>query len=486
MDNCKLQCGVARNEIGVLDSERLNDPLYAKALVLDDGGRTRLAIIAMDAVGIGDFDLTEAFLPELKRRLADELRIDQVLVNASHTHTVGPMLRSEAEVLAQTVDAVRQAANDLVPVAVGSGSGYEDRIMINRTLRLKSGKAWTVRQSIPCPPDEEVAGFGPVDPEIGVIRIDRLNGSPLAVVYNFACHPLIGVADGKVTANYPGFASAVIEENTGAMALFLQGAAGDITEAAYKDNESPRDSGMVGRVLGAGVLAAWRQIAVCGGATLAAVSETVEFPRRTDIPGLLVELKAKQQELLRSLRFLSLNFKSFLPLYLKYRLDPEYPSDYSYRYMHAAQTGDPWLKDRDAANREQLDRYLENIHAMELLAKLEDDVATLERHQKINLDSASDSVAAELVAFRIGDAVLTGTPVEALAEVGLTVKKNSPFPKTFLAAYSNGYMHYGAMPEDYPKGGYEVTECFLAPGWCPVYLEAVQRMLCRLKAAEQP
>ena len=48
---------------------------------------------------------------------------------------------------------------------IGTGSGYEDRITINRTLRLKNGKSWTIRHTNPCPPDEEVAELGPIDPE---------------------------------------------------------------------------------------------------------------------------------------------------------------------------------------------------------------------------------------------------------------------------------------------------------------------------------
>ncbi len=65
----------------------------------------------------------------------------------------------------------------------GTGRGHEDRIIINRTLRVKNGLAWTVRHSNPCPPDEDVESLGPIDPEIGLLRVDRLDGGPLAVVY---------------------------------------------------------------------------------------------------------------------------------------------------------------------------------------------------------------------------------------------------------------------------------------------------------------
>ena len=77
----------------------------------------------------------------------------------------------------------------VIPVNVGVGTGYEDRIMENRRLKLKNGKEADVRHAYSLVPDEEVAGIGPVDPEIGILRLNRKDGRTLAVVYNFAVHP---------------------------------------------------------------------------------------------------------------------------------------------------------------------------------------------------------------------------------------------------------------------------------------------------------
>ena len=64
--------------------------------------------------------------------------------------------------------------------------------MENRRLKLKNGKEADVRHAYSLPPDEEVAEVGPIDPEIGILRLDRKDGRTLAVVYNFACHPIMG------------------------------------------------------------------------------------------------------------------------------------------------------------------------------------------------------------------------------------------------------------------------------------------------------
>jgi len=382
-----LCAGVARSNLTTDDKTAvINDPLYAKALVLDDG-KTRIVLITMDITAIGGRevgrgmldDVGEDFLPRLRNRIEHDLQIPgaNILVNASHTHPAGRLLCDDDQQLERTFDAVKRAVRNMIPVKLGVGVGYEDRIMVNRTLRLKNGEGWTIRQAIPCPRDEEVADIGPVDPEIGVIRIDGLDGKPMAVIYNFACHPLIGVPGGGITASYPGFASKVIEENMeGASAFFIQGAGGNITEVSYKDVTRPRDCETVGTLLGLSTLKAVREIQT-GDAVLGVISRTVEFPRRTDIPDRIKRLLDRQEELLKSLRFTSLNLKTFISLYIKYALDPKYPSDYAYRYIHAERRGSRELVDLDSLNKGNLEKYVNNIYAMEKLAKIRDDIATL-------------------------------------------------------------------------------------------------------------
>ncbi|MBN1344193.1 MAG: hypothetical protein JXQ73_16020 [Phycisphaerae bacterium] len=463
---------------------RVNDPLYAKALVLDDG-KVKVAIIAMDATAIGGIgDIGDDFLPKLRARIQGELGIpgDHVLVNASHTHLPGRLLCDAAEQVSRTFDAVRRAAGNLVPAKVGTGVGHEDRISMNRTLRLKDGKRWTIRHTNPCPPDEEVAGVGPMDPEIGILRVDRMDGRPLAVVYNFACHPYLGVPRGGVTADYPGFASKVIEEQLGdgAMALFLQGAGGDITQVLYKDVNRPRDAEPQGTMLGLSTLKTLRQIHTKP-ATISVISETLKLPRKSDFPQCIESLQGEQARLLASLRGTSLNFKTFLPLYMKHALHPDAPSYYSYRYLQAEKTGTDELSAIDAQNRGHLEKYLRNIHTMEKLARIQDQIATLQRHQAINTKAGEPTISTEIQGIKIGDFALITSPAEVLVEVGLNVKKASPHEHTFVAAFSNGYIHYGPPASEYGKGGYETTECLLAPQWQKLYEDKAKEILRRLR-----
>lgn len=479
-----LRAGVAKSDISrVEEGLRINDPVYSKVLVLDDG-TTQAVIIGMDVTAIGGIgEVTDAFLPELRGRIEGELGIPgkHVLVNASHNHPPLYFLCSHEEQVARTFDAVKRAQAAMVPVTAGAGSGEEARISMNRTLRLSDGTGWTIRHSNPSPPDNVVESVGPVDTEIGILRLDREDGSPLAVVYNFACHPYVTVPEGGVTADFPGFASKAIEENLpGAMAIFLQGAGGDITPILYKDVNRARDSAPEGRILGLTTLKAVRAIETKP-AGLRVVNEALPLPRKSDFDERVAELEAEQASLLKSLRGTSLNLKTFVPLYVRHLMDPEHPLDYKYRYLQSESIGEDEFTNIDNQNRSHLAKYVRNIHSMEKLARIQDKIATLRRHQKINHDSGEETVATEVQGIRIGDFVLVSSPTEMLSTVGMNVKNASPFEHTFVAAYSNGYIHYGPPASEYSMGGYEVTECLLDPEWQALYESKAAEVLKALE-----
>ncbi|MHC4872669.1 MAG: hypothetical protein ACYTFY_12575 [Planctomycetota bacterium] len=487
----KLRAGVAKSDITISSKcSVVSDPLYVKALVLDDGS-SRLAILSMDVTAIGGRDVScrmlddvgEDFLPDLRTHCEKELGIagSNILVNASHTHPPGKLLCEDEEQVERAFAAVKRASENMVEVQVGAGKGVEDRITINRTLRMKDGRHWTLRHSNPSPSDEDVAGVGEFDPEIGILRIDKLDGTPLAMLYNFACHPLFGDAKGSVTANYSGYASKVIEDylGEGAMAIFLQGAAGNIMDISFKDFNQPRQVEPLGTMLGLSALEAYRNIKVAD-KDLNIITETITVPRRGDIPAMVDLLKREQDELLKSLMGIPLNFRNFLPLYLQYSLNPDYPLADSYKYMQAEKIGSDDIEDIDEINKRNIDKYLQNIKTMEKLARIQDKIATLEKHKSINDNSGEDSIELEIQGIRIGDCVIITSPAEVLVEVGLNIKKASPYEHTFISAYSNGYAHYGCLEEDYLKGGYEVTECFLGAEWQKIFENKAAEIIARL------
>ena len=479
-DAAQLAAGVAKVDITHTKAGRVNDPLYVKALVLK-ADATTVAIVTIDAVAIAEIgSIGNDFLGTVRSRIEKELHIKpaNVLVTASHCHgVVCP------DVGQRTFQAVKEAARSLVPVRVGAGVGHEDRIMENRRLKLKNGTEADVRHAYSLPPDEEVAAVGPVDPEIGILRLDRNDGRTLAVVYNFACHPIQGVPSGGNTADLTGFASRAIEDNLsdGTIALFLQGCAGDINPVFYKDVDHPRDAMPLGHLLGLSALRALRKVQSKEDGRLKVLNETLELPR-ADLAPRIVTLEAEQKKLVQSLKGTSLNLKTFIPLFVKHRVSGEFPSYYSHRYLHDRAMGRDDLDRLDAENRSNMERYIHNIHAMEDLTRLQTNLALLRKHQAANAAAATRTIAVEVLGLRIGDFVLVTFPGEPSVQVGLNIKKASPHALTFVAGYTNGYIYYAPTAEQLRNAGaaQEDCDCLLAPAWQKRYEAKAAEMLRKL------
>lgn len=476
----QLRAGTAKVEITDREAGPVNDPLFVKALVLKSETTTAV-LITVDAVAIGEIGrIKNDYLPKVRSRLEKEFGIvpAHVLVNASHCHGIVC-----ADVDERTFQAVKRASQNMVPVKVGAGLGHEDRIMENRRLKLKSGREADVRHAYPLPPDDEVAEIGPVDPQIGLLRLDREDGRTLAVVYNFACHPIQGVASGGNTADIIGFASKVIEENSsdGTIALFLQGCAGDINPVDYKDVDHPRSAEPLGNTLGLSTMQALRKIQCRDDGRLTVINETIELPRG-DRSQRIAAMEAEQSRLLQSLKGTSLNLKTFLPLVVKYNVSAEFPSDYSHRYLHEAAVGRNDLRHLDAENRRNIQEYIQNIYVMEELTRLQTNMALLRKHQASLIESGKRTIEVELLAIRIGDFVLTTFPGELTVRIGLNIKKSSPYENTFVAGYTNGYIYYAPTAEQLRNvgGAQEDSDCILAPEWQQLYEDRAAAMLRKL------
>jgi hypothetical protein len=476
----QLWAGVAKVDITRTDAGPAHDPLYVKALVLRDDV-TAAVLVTVDAVAIAEIGWIEnSYLAAVRSRLQAELNIApaNVLINASHCH--GKVC---ADVEQRTIQAVREAWSTVVPVDVGVGRGREDRIMENRRLTLNNGGEADVRHAYALPPDEEVVGVGPIDPEIGLLRLDRTDGSTLAVVYNFACHPIQGVPNGGNTADITGFASRVIEDvlGEGAVALFLQGCAGDVNPVGYKDVDHPRDAEPLGTMLGLSTVRALKTIRSGPGGGLRLINETLALPR-ADLAPPIAALQAEQTRLLASLTGTSLNLKTFLALTVKYRLSPDFPSSDSHRYLHERMLGREALKALDEHNRAAMRRYVENIHIMEELTRVRENMALLEKHRARNEAAGERTIAVEVAGLRIGEFVLVTFPGELSVQIGLGIKERSPHRFTFVAGYTNGYIYYTPTEEQLRNvgGAQEDSDCLVAPGWQALYEAKAAELLQRL------
>lgn len=474
-----LRAGVAKVDV-TRPTARTGDPSYAKALVLSDG-KTTAVVVSIDVVAIGEIgSIKNDFLPNVRARVKEQLGIEpkNILMNASHCHSV---ISGDIEEL--TFQAIAKAQKNMVPVKAGVGTGSENRVQENRRIVLKDGTQIDVRHAYALPPDEEMAAVGPVDTEIGILKLDRLDGTPFALVYNFACHPIQGIPSGGNTADMSGFATQVIEDNLGhgAVALFVQGCGGDINPLAYKHVGMPHDAEPLGNLLGLSTLKAARQIKTDANAQLSMLNHTIGVPR-ADHSKRLAEMENEQAKLLKSLRGTSLNLRTFLNLKTRYQLSGEFPSEYAYRYLRDEQIGRDNLKKLDERNQADMEKYLRNIHTMESLTRLLINKALLEKHQARNSAADFKPLDVEVVGLRVGNFRLVTFPGEVTVPIGLNLKKASPFEHTFVAGYSNGYIYYCPTAEQLKNVGraQEDSDCLLAPEWQAMFEQKALEILKKL------
>jgi len=473
----KIRAGVAKLDITDRTAGLVNDPLYVKALVLDNG-LIKMVIITLDVVALEEIGpIKEGYLSKVRSQIQKELNIpaSNILINASHCHGI---VRADTDSL--TVQAVREALKNLLPVNVGAGTGYENRIMENRRYKMKDGSQTDARRAYSLPPDNELAEIGPIDPQIGICRLNKLNGETLAVLYNFAVHPIQGVPNGGNTADIIGFASKVIEDNLkGSMALFLQGCGGDINPVNYKGIDNPTDAEPLGNMLGLSILNALQSIKTVNDTEIKVFNEYLELPR-ANFAQRITTLEAEQRRILNSLRGTNINLKTFIALNTKYNSDSEYPSFYRQRYMQEEKQDRIDMIRLDSINRKDIENYRSNIYMMERLTRIRENLSLVKMHQ---LKSAGAStIKVEIMGVRIGNMRLITFPGELTVQLGLNIKKSAINENTFIAAYTNGYIYYAPTAEQLRNIGeaQEDSDTNLAPEWQMMFENKATEILRKL------
>jgi hypothetical protein len=461
-----LECGTAKVEITDRDAGPVNDPAFAKALVLRKDGITTV-ILTLDAVAVGEIGRVPAnFLPKLREKLNSDFNIQpaHVLVTASHCHAI-----VKPDLLTLALAAVREAVSQMAPSKAGMGVAYENRISENRRFTLLDGSEADMRRAYSMPKDGDVARVGPIDPEVGILKIEKPDGTPLAVVYNFACHPIMNPPSKGNSADFPGFSSKLIEDTLGhgAMAFFIQGCAGDINPIRYKDATSTPDAEPLGLMLAGSVIKSLHAIQTQSNPTLEMSTRQLRVPAAKNYDTRINLIETERQSLLNSLRPTNINFKSFLPLFIQHGIWPDAPSRHIQSYLHDQSQGRAPLKQQDADNKKAIESYLSNIEAMEKLTRLNTNLALLKKHQKHVQSLPERSLAAEICSLRVGEFRLITFPGELTVGVGLEIKKKAAPKQVFVAGYTNGYLYYAPTAAQLQNTGYAQEDCdtLLAPEW---------------------
>ncbi|MHA6688832.1 neutral/alkaline non-lysosomal ceramidase N-terminal domain-containing protein [Devosia sp. A449] len=250
----------------------VHDPLTVRAVVLGD-----TAIVVADVIGIHE-DMSAGI------RARCPLPASNIIVAATHTHGAPASMEhrlgaADPDFLQQLEDgcvaALIQALATAVPVTLTAGMGSDPDVARNRRH------------------DD-----GPLDRAVPVLRLRRTDGSLLATILSYACHPTVLGADNRLmTADFPHFLRQKIEaERPGSVAIFLNGCTGDVnightaqaswTLAANNARTFANAQRLGERIADAALAAPEQPI----GNTAAAFERMVELPlerREGDLAGLI-------------------------------------------------------------------------------------------------------------------------------------------------------------------------------------------------------
>lgn len=396
-------------------ADHVHDELHVRALVIDNG-EARIAFAVCDLCALGKTEIGRA-----KRIIARHAGIppSHVLVAATHTHSApaaAHLFQSEPDpyyldfLVLRIADAVRNAVHRLEPARIGWGVGREERMVFNRRFFMKPGTippdpfgGTTDRVQMNPPPASQnlIEPAGPADHDVNVLALAHRDGSPIAVLGNYALHYVgPGVAN-DITADYFGAWAEAMARLVGAssphrdppfVAMLTNGCSGNINNIDFRkprERRAPYEQMYkVADILAAETYRVWRRMEFVDWVPLGASVEHLELGVRMPTGGDV----AAAQALLGDAD-LGSNFKERPKIYARETI-----------VMHGA-----W----------------------------------------------PEVWTAPVQAFRVGGLGIATFPGEAFVELGLEVKAKSPFQPTFLIELANDYAGYIPTVEAHKQGGYE-------------------------------
>jgi len=390
----------------------IHDELHARSLVLDNE-EERLAIVECDVIALDQSTVFRA-----KQLIQDHTAIppDHVVIAATHTHEGGPtvsVFHSDAEakyldwLAVRMSDSVRRAVNNLRPARIGWGLGREDRVVFHRRYFMKSGtmppNPWggtsdTVQMNPGYENPNVVKPAGPTDPGLPIVAIQDVEGDPIAVLGNYTLHYVGGERSGDISADYYGVWADILEQQWAKP-----------SSAAKPPFVAMMTNGCSGNINNINV------------------SKTPRQPYPYHQINKVARMVAGES--VRVLR--EIKYQDWVPLAAR---------------MTAVELAvrKPSLQDVQSAQR-----------ILKKTGPVLESLAEIYARETALMASWPKRIKAPIQAFRIGDVGIVTFPGEAFVEIGLEVKKNSPFQITFCIDLSNDYLGYIPTVAAHTQGGYE-------------------------------
>jgi hypothetical protein len=412
----------------------VHDPLACKAIALKSGG-ARAALVSCDVESLHRPTVLQA--RSLISRLC-KTPPDHVMIAATHTHS-GPEMtpalvtsasgeagerirRFHRELPQRIAKAVQEAESNLRPVRAASAIAHEDSISFNRRFLLKNG---AVRMNPGQMNPEIVRAMGPIDPEVSVVYFEDAAAAPVATHVNFALHTTVW-GQKTFSADYPGVVAELLKgvKGGGMLTLFTNGASGNINQV---------DHGSLHPAFG---------------------------PEETRRVGTILAASVMKA------------YKKLLPaaggpLVVKRSIVKLPVPAFSEEEVAAAR------ETMKRSERGEHVDFLPLVHAYRVLA-------VAETH-------GGRPVEAEIQVIALGtDIAWVAFPGEVFVELGLAVKRASPFRHTVFNELANDMIDYIPDRKAFDEGGYEVTTARCIQGCGEMLVEEAVRLLTEAYRQARP
>ncbi len=232
-----LKAGVAQNDLPayagldlagyglrVQPCTDVRDAVSVSALALQNE-QSLFILLSADALGfaIDVADDIRIRIAGAAREIGDWKDI-QICLAATHSHSAPATmnLRECGNVNSQWMN----SASDIIVQTAMESIGDLRPACLGATQMSVPGVAFNRRKST----------F--VDDELTILRVDHEEGKPLAMIANFACHPVVLTHENRsISADYPGEVRRALQAEYQIPVLFLTGAAGDINPVHRGEND---------------------------------------------------------------------------------------------------------------------------------------------------------------------------------------------------------------------------------------------------------
>lgn len=269
--------------------EGVHDPLLATALFIDNG-EEKIAFCGVDNLGF-DYEMVQAVTKLVHQQ--EGLKNCHIYVGSSHTHSgggaymnfpiIGPALAGtyNPEItqfyIEKTAQAIIAASQATIEGKIGIGYGNAENLS-------KYRGTWP----------ENVVPLS----DVAVIKVTRIDGSPFAVLFNYAMHPTMMRSQNRFfSADFVGAAREHVQSLLGrdVQPIYFNGAQGDIIPQVEDNSFAMCDD--VGKSLAETVQKIWDMTAVSDSLEIVTAKLSYKFQPQATPKGLKLPVESYKTEM---------------------------------------------------------------------------------------------------------------------------------------------------------------------------------------------